>query len=125
MDGRIRILVADDHELVRRGIRVLLEMESGWKVCAETATRPDVAILDISMPELNGVDDGRPVVTRRQPKEQTYSVMPRRTRIVKPLAAGTSKNIPVPYGFHAVVPSSCTSQLPAVISMRSGALVAK
>jgi DNA-binding NarL/FixJ family response regulator len=72
MDGGIRILVADDHELVRRGIRALLEMESGWKVCAEAAngrdavemavaTRPDVAILDISMPELNGVEAARQI----------------------------------------------------------------
>jgi DNA-binding NarL/FixJ family response regulator len=72
MDGGIRILVADDHELVRRGIRALLETESGWTVCAEAAngrdavemavaTRPDVAILDISMPELNGVEAARQI----------------------------------------------------------------
>jgi len=72
MEGGIRILVADDHELVRRGIRALLEIEPGWRVCAEaangrdavemaTATRPDVAILDISMPELNGVEATRQI----------------------------------------------------------------
>ena len=63
----LRILVADDHDLVRRGLRSLLESHTGWKVCAEARTgqeavtqagelRPDIAILDITMPELNGVE---------------------------------------------------------------------
>lgn len=68
---RIRVLVADDHEVVRRGICALLETEEGMEVCAEAATgrealerverlRPDVAVVDVSMPELNGIE-----VTRR------------------------------------------------------------
>ena len=70
----VRILVADDHALVRRGIRTLLENQPGWKVCAEASTgreaieqaeqtKPDVVVLDVSMPELNGLDAtpaGRP-----------------------------------------------------------------
>jgi len=61
------ILIADDHALVRRGLRTLLETQPKWKVVAEvsdgreavesaTALRPDVAILDIGMPKLNGMD---------------------------------------------------------------------
>jgi len=63
---KLRILVADDHELVRRGIRGLLRARRGWKVIGEAANgreavekaatlKPDVAILDISMPDLDGL----------------------------------------------------------------------
>jgi DNA-binding NarL/FixJ family response regulator len=66
----IRILLADDHDVVRRGLRELLEAEPGWQVCAEARTgreavalaerlRPDVAILDLAMPEMNGLEATR------------------------------------------------------------------
>jgi DNA-binding NarL/FixJ family response regulator len=62
----LSILIADDHALVRRGLRALLETQPGWWVCAEARDgneavgeaqrlRPELAILDIGMPELNGV----------------------------------------------------------------------
>jgi DNA-binding NarL/FixJ family response regulator len=61
----LRVLIADDHDLIRRGVRDLLAARSGWQVVAEAnngadavrkavSLRPDVAILDFSMPELNG-----------------------------------------------------------------------
>jgi DNA-binding NarL/FixJ family response regulator len=63
----LRILVADDHDLIRRGIKTVVESRKGWEVCGEAITgtqavtkaqelKPDVAILDISMPELNGIE---------------------------------------------------------------------
>jgi two-component system response regulator NreC len=63
----IRVLVADDHDVVRKGVRFLLQQEAGVEVVAEavdgrqavqlvTEHRPDVAILDIAMPLLNGID---------------------------------------------------------------------
>jgi DNA-binding NarL/FixJ family response regulator len=66
----LRILVADDHPIVRAGLRTLLESRPGWQVCAEAANgrdavelagklKPDVAVLDISMPVLNGVEATR------------------------------------------------------------------
>jgi DNA-binding NarL/FixJ family response regulator len=66
----VRILLADDHEIVRRGLKELLEEQIGWTVCAEAAngrdavdlavqTRPQVAVLDFSMPELNGLEATR------------------------------------------------------------------
>ena len=66
----LRILLADDHEIVRRGLRELLEEQAGWSVCAEAAngreavelavqSRPHVAVLDFSMPELNGLEATR------------------------------------------------------------------
>jgi DNA-binding NarL/FixJ family response regulator len=67
--GALRILIADDHDLMRRGIRALLESH-GWTICAESQSgrdavekakklRPDIAVLDIGMPELNGVEAAR------------------------------------------------------------------
>ena len=66
----LRILLADDHEIVRRGLKELLEEQAGWTVCAEAAngreavelavqSRPHVAVLDFSMPELNGLEATR------------------------------------------------------------------
>ena len=63
----LRILVADDHEVVRHGIRALLEGHPGWEVCGEAIDGrdavdkarelgPDLALLDIGMPNLNGLD---------------------------------------------------------------------
>ena len=66
----LHILVADDHAVVRAGLRTLLESRSGWEVCAEAVDgrdavekaaklKPDVAILDIGMPLLNGIEATR------------------------------------------------------------------
>lgn len=66
----MRILIADDHAVVRAGLRALLESRSAWEVCAEAADgrdavekavnlKPDVAVLDIGMPLLNGVEATR------------------------------------------------------------------
>jgi len=63
----VRILLADDHPIVRRGLRDLIQEQAGWRIVAEASDgmdavakvaqlRPDVAILDISMPLLNGLD---------------------------------------------------------------------
>lgn len=68
-----RILIADDHEIVRRGIRSLLEKHPGWEVCGEAedgreavehtnALKPDLVLLDIGMPNLNGLDAGRQIL---------------------------------------------------------------
>jgi DNA-binding NarL/FixJ family response regulator len=66
----LRILIADDHDLMRRGLKALVESHPGWQVCDEAHTgreavtkaeqlKPDIVILDISMPELNGVEAAR------------------------------------------------------------------
>jgi len=71
--GPLRILVADDHEIVRRGLRTALEARPGWQVCAEACDgweavnktlelKPDVVVLDLGMPNLNGLDAARQIV---------------------------------------------------------------
>jgi DNA-binding NarL/FixJ family response regulator len=66
----LRILVADDHAMVRRGLRLSLEQREGWEVCGEAATgleavararesRPHVVVLDLMMPELGGLEATR------------------------------------------------------------------
>ena len=62
----IRILIADDHEIVRKGVRDVINEHPGWQVCAEAENgpqalelalreKPDIAVLDVSLPLLNGV----------------------------------------------------------------------
>jgi DNA-binding NarL/FixJ family response regulator len=64
---KIRILLADDHNIMRRGLRLLLERQPGFEVVGEAADgrqaveraeamRPDVVVLDIAMPNLSGID---------------------------------------------------------------------
>lgn len=66
----LRILIADDHDLLRRGVRTLLQSRQGWEICGEASNgreavtqaqelKPDIVILDISMPDLNGVEAAR------------------------------------------------------------------
>ena len=68
----VRIMVADDHEVVRKGLVALLAQRPDWQICAEATNgreavklalkfRPNVAILDLSMPELNGLEATRQI----------------------------------------------------------------
>jgi DNA-binding NarL/FixJ family response regulator len=68
--GTLRVLVADDHEVVRKGLRSIVEEQPGWEVAGEAsdgreavdkarALRPDVAVVDVSMPGLNGLEATR------------------------------------------------------------------
>src|ERR1700678_3682174 len=67
---KLRILLADDHEIVRRGLCALLQKHEGWEICGEASDgreavemakrlKPDVVIVDIGMPSLNGLDATR------------------------------------------------------------------
>jgi DNA-binding NarL/FixJ family response regulator len=69
----LRILIADDHQVVRAGIRALLEDQPDCEICGEAVTgaevvalvrqlKPDIAILDITMPELNGLEAARQIL---------------------------------------------------------------
>jgi DNA-binding NarL/FixJ family response regulator len=76
----MRILIADGHEIVRLGLRSILEAQAGWTVVAEAAdgrdivsralaSKPDVAILDAAMPVINGIDAARQI-RKRAPQIQ-------------------------------------------------------
>ena len=71
----LRILLGDDHTLLRQGLRKILEEQAEWTVVAQASngrdavrlaveTRPDIAILDIGMPVLNGIEATRQIVRR-------------------------------------------------------------
>ena len=77
-----RILVADDHELVRRRICEALEAQTGWEVCGEAANgveavkmatycKPDIVVLDLSMPELNRFEATREIL-KQAPKTKVF-----------------------------------------------------
>jgi DNA-binding NarL/FixJ family response regulator len=78
----LRILIADDHEIVRKGVRDLIEARHEWQVCGEAADgqtalemalreKPDIAVLDVALPVLNGL-----ALTRRLKQEApTISVL--------------------------------------------------
>ena len=76
----VRILIADDHTLLREGTQAVIARESGWEVCGLASNgrdavaqaiqlKPDVVILDMTMPELNGVDAAIQI-KRRLPKTE-------------------------------------------------------
>ncbi len=70
--GPRRVLLADDHDVIRHGLRAIVEAQAGWTVCAEAATgreavaltrrtHPHVVVMDISMPDLNGLEATRQI----------------------------------------------------------------
>ena len=67
-----RILIVDDHEIVRSGLRRLVELQSGWEVCGEAvngkeaiekalALNPELVLMDISMPVMSGIEAARQI----------------------------------------------------------------
>jgi DNA-binding NarL/FixJ family response regulator len=70
LEKKVRILVADDHDIIRRGLKQLIASTPGWEVCGEAKTgreavalteqlKPEIVVMDISMPELNGLEAAR------------------------------------------------------------------
>src|ERR1700693_2027088 len=75
-----RVLIVDDHEIFRRGLRALLEQSLEWQICGEAvdgldaveqclALKPDIVVLDVSMPRLNGLEAAR-LIRKQSPEPQ-------------------------------------------------------
>jgi DNA-binding NarL/FixJ family response regulator len=80
----IRILLADDHPIVRQGLKTLLEGQSGWEVVGEASDglevldkadrlQPDVVVLDVTMPGMNGLEACR-LLRQRTPEVEILFV---------------------------------------------------
>jgi DNA-binding NarL/FixJ family response regulator len=72
----VRIVIADDHAVVRQGIRRILEARPEWEICGEAENgqeavrlaeelNPDAIIMDISMPRMNGIEATREIARRK------------------------------------------------------------
>jgi DNA-binding NarL/FixJ family response regulator len=102
---RLRVLVADDHEIVREGLRVMIEREPGWTVCgvAENGRqavdfakklKPDVTILDLNMPERDGLEAARQI-RRALPETEILMLAAREAKdlIEQAFAAGAKSYV--------------------------------
>ncbi len=84
--GPLRILVAHEHDLIRLGVKVLLQPHRGWEICGEACTgwetvvkaeklTPDVTILDLSIPQLNGLEAAKRI-RKASPKAEILIMSP-------------------------------------------------
>ncbi len=117
----LRILLADDHDIVRRGLKELLEEHPGWRVCAEAATgaeavrlalehRPHVAVLDVTMPELNGLEATRRIRKAAPETEVLVFTMHESEELIREVLAAGARGY--------LLKSDAASQLvPAVASL--------
>ena len=98
----LRILVADDHEVVRHGVRALLEAHPGWQVCDEATDGrdavekagkllPDIVILDIGMPGLNGFEAARQIRKASPKSEVLILTMHESEQIVREVLASGAR----------------------------------
>jgi DNA-binding NarL/FixJ family response regulator len=99
---KIQILLADDHQIIRDGLRALLEKEPGVEVIAEATNglaavelaekfKPDIAIMDLTMPDLNGIEAARRIcATSTKTKIIILSMHSDRRFIAEALKAGSS-----------------------------------
>lgn len=98
--GKLRILIAEDHTVVRQGLRRILQEQPGWEVVGEGGNgreavrqavhlKPDVAILDIAMPQLSGIEAARQI-SRKVPSVQIVilSMFSEEAYILQALQAG-------------------------------------
>lgn len=96
----VRIVIADDHEIFRRGLRSLLESHSNWEVCGEAVNgreaidrvrelKPDVVVLDVTMPQVNGLEAAREI-RRYMPESKVVILSQHEPALMKQsaLAAG-------------------------------------
>src|SRR2546423_14381671 len=90
----LRILIADDHDVVRRGLKSLLVEQDGWEICGEASNgreafelaqtlRPDVDVLDVTMPALGGLGEARPAGQLMPPTENMIHTLAETAGLVR------------------------------------------
>src|SRR5215467_10376346 len=95
---QVRILIVDDHDFIRRGVRALLSSRQDWIVCAEAADgleaierakqfRPDVILMDLSMPRMDGIQATR-IIQREVPGSAIIVVSQNDPAVVRRQTAG-------------------------------------
>jgi DNA-binding NarL/FixJ family response regulator len=98
----VRIILADDHDVVRHGLRHLLEQQEGWMVCGEAtggrqavdlarSLQPDVAVLDVAMPDLNGLEATRQIRRLSPRTEVLVFTMHESEQLVREVLAAGAK----------------------------------
>lgn len=100
MTRNLKILIADDHEVVRQGVRTIIESQADWTVVAEAQNgadavsralelKPDIALLDITMPELNGLEAAKQILKQLPETQVLILTMHESDELVREvLAAG-------------------------------------
>jgi DNA-binding NarL/FixJ family response regulator len=100
----LRILVVDDHDLVRQGLRSMLDTRPGWKVCGEGATgheaialaqqlRPDVVVMDIHMPGMDGLQATREILADNPQTEILILTLDETEEVVRAVTLAGAKGI--------------------------------
>jgi len=92
----VRILIADDHEIFRRGLRSLLESHPEWEVCGEAVDgqdavdrvkelQPDIIVLDVGMPRMNGLEAAE-LIRKQVPDSRIVILSQHEPQVVKQAA---------------------------------------
>ncbi|HVO60049.1 MAG TPA: response regulator transcription factor [Terriglobales bacterium] len=100
----LRILIADDHEIVRQGLRSLLQSRPGWEVCGEasdgweavnkaTELHPDIVALDVGMPNLNGLDAARQILKNDPRQKVLFLTIYESEQLARSVAAVGAKGL--------------------------------
>ena len=131
-----RILIADDHEMVRQGLRKVLEEHPGWMVCGEAATgrqavaktcelKPHVLVLDFALPELNGLEVTRQVRAAQPDTEVLILTMHESEQLARELLAAGARGFVFKSDAGRTLVTAiqhllrhepyCTSKLPALV----------
>ena len=100
--GNLKILIADDHEIIRKGIRSILSERPSWEIVGEAETgtqalekikslKPDIAILDFNMPVLNGLDVTREISKQEHPCKVLVLTMHESEQMIREVIASGAR----------------------------------